>query len=159
MFRSEKVEKILAQAKHTDPKFEMFSISEHQYKLNPPVELAFVRELEENYHFRLPEDYVQFITEVGDGGAEPVYGIFSFKFFCREAESPSDKKFRETYLRGLAKEFYHGERHGQVFSVVEGGYKLKADCFQAFYQDWLDFILDTKQFQKELDMWRWVRNR
>ena len=67
MFHKEEVQEILAQARHMDPGLEIPGVSEHQYKLKPPVDLAFVRAVEEEYHFRLPEDYVQFITEVGDG--------------------------------------------------------------------------------------------
>ena len=53
-----------------------------------------------------------------------------------------------------------GERCGQVFiNDTEGPFELEADSFQAFYQDWLDFILDTERFQKELEEWREIRNR
>ncbi len=220
MFDKEKVEKILEQAERLDPKFELFGVSEHRYKLKPPVDLAFVREMEENYHFRIPEDYVQFITEVGDGGAGPGYGLSSFGFYRSKAKSLREEKWRETYLYGLGKELYllpiepedvedfcvfeedyeknpekyfmaisetynsandmsygfftlgtygcgkdfglviTGERYGQVFSVTpEGGYELLADSFQGFYQKWLDYISDAEQFQKELDMWRGVKNR
>ncbi len=36
-----------------DPKYEMFGVSRHQYRLNAPVDRAFVREMEEKYHFML----------------------------------------------------------------------------------------------------------
>ena len=53
-----------------------------------------------------------------------------------------------------------GERRGQVFiHDTEGAFELEASSFQAFYQDWLDFILDTEQFQKELKAWKRIRNR
>ena len=49
---------------------------------------------------------------------------------------------------------------GQVFiNDTEGLFELESDSFQAFYQDWLDFILDTERFQKELEEWREIRNR
>lgn len=48
-----------------------------------------------------------------------------------------------------------GERRGQIFVYdIEGAFELEAGSFQAFYQDWLDFILDTEQFKKELEEWR-----
>ncbi len=40
-----------------------------QYKLNPPVPEDFVRDVEEQCGFTLPQDYRRFITQVGDGGA------------------------------------------------------------------------------------------
>lgn len=105
MFQKEVVEKILAQAERMDPGYEMFGASVHKYRLNPPVDQAFVREMEEKYHFLLPEDYVQFITEVGDGGAGPDYGITPFGDFLRKAESPGAEKFREAYRCSLGKAF------------------------------------------------------
>ena len=223
MFRREEVESILEQARRMDPKLEMFGVSEHQYKLGPPVDLAFVRATEKEYHFRFPEDYVQFITEVGDGGAGPGYGLYPFGYYCTEAKSEKEVKARERYLRGLGKElrllpinpeyledyciseeqyrespekylrgsrrsfdwhdnvlygpygFFHlgthgcwrdfglvttGERFGQVFTYdTEGAFELEFSSFQAFYQNWLDFILNTERFQKELKEWRGIRNR
>ena len=220
MFRREEVERILEQARRMDPQLEMFGVSEHQYKLGSPVDLTFVRSIEEKYHFRFPEDYVQFITEVGDGGAGPGYGLYPFSYYCTEAESAKEANARKKYLHRLGRElrllpiepewlddfcisqedykknpekyfrgssesfnwhndtpygFFHlgthgcwrdfglvtaGERYGQVFIYdTEGAFELAASSFQAFYQDWLDFILDTKRFQKELDEWKRVRNR
>ncbi len=215
MFRKEEVEEILAQAQHMDSKYEMFGVSAHQYKLHPPVDMAFVREMEERYHFRLPEDYVQFITEVGDGGAGPDYGLVTFGNFLRRAESPGAEKFREAYrcslanaflllpmkpedleYSGFSKEAYKrnpekyfievaesykyslcdtdgyfklgthgcqwdfglvtaGERRGQIFDTDnEGNYRFVAASFYAFYQDWLDYLMDIKRFQKDLEKWR-----
>lgn len=220
MFHKEEVERILIQAQRMDPQMEMSGVSEHQYRLKPPVDLAFVRATEEEYHFQFPEDYVQFITEIGDGGAGPGYGLYSFGFYRTKAKSARDAKMRNTYLNGLSKElrllpmnlaeleefcisekeyqqnpekyfinspesfnwdndtpygFFHlgtygcardyglvttGERRGQIFIYdIEGGYELEAESFEKFYQNWLDFILDTERFQKELDMWRRIQNR
>ena len=220
MFRRKEVERILEQARRMDPQLKMFGVSDHQYRLGSPVDLAFVRSIEEEYHFRFPEDYVQFITEVGDGGAGPGYGLYPFGYYCTEVESTKEAKAREIYLRGLGRElkllpiesewledfciskeeyeknpekyfqggkgsfnwdndtpygFFHlgtygcwrdfglitaGERYGQVFiRDTEGAFELEARNFQEFYQDWLNSILDTKQFQKELEEWRRIRNR
>lgn len=220
MFRKEEVERILDQARRMDSQFEIHGVSEHQYKLKPPVDLTFVREVEKKYQFFLPKDYVQFITEVGDGGAGPSYGMYQFRNLTRKGKTPKTERFYEEFRRNLAKELrlrpleledveyfcfseeeykqnpekffaassecYNtdmniengflplgsygcgteyglvvtGEKHGQVFRVnIEGCYEWEADSFQAFYQNWLDFISDTEQFQKELDMWRGIRNR
>ncbi len=220
MFRRKEVERILEQARRMDPQLKMFGVADHQYRLGSPVDLAFVRTIEEAYHFRFPEDYVQFITEVGDGGAGPGYGLYPFGYYCTEVESAKEAKTREIYLHGLGRElkllpiesewledfciskeeyeknpekyfqggkgsfnwdndtpygFFHlgtygcwrdfglitaGERYGQVFiRDTEGAFELEARNFQEFYQDWLNSILDTKQFQKELEEWRRIRNR
>ena len=51
MFRREEVEKILAQARRMDPLLEMFGVADHQYRLASPVDLAFVRTIEEKISF------------------------------------------------------------------------------------------------------------
>ena len=218
MFHKEEVQEILAQARHMDPGLEIPGVSEHQYKLKPPVDLAFVRAVEEEYHFRLPAASVPFLPSVFSGGAGPGYGLSSFGFYRTEAKSAREARMRESYLSGLSKDpqmlplepdeleyfciteedyqqnpgkyfgtgsyntdndvpngFFHlgtygcardyglitcGERHGQIFiNDIEGAFELEAGSFQAFYQDWLDFILDTEGFRKELKMWRGIRSR
>ena len=67
----DKIVTILEQAHRIDPKCELFGASKHQYKLNPPINETVVRMVEEQYHFKLPEDYFQFITRVANGGAGP----------------------------------------------------------------------------------------
>lgn len=221
MFKREEIEKVLLQAEQLDPKYEMFGVQHHKYKLNPPIRKEFVHRIEERYNFQLPEDYFQFITEAGDGGAGPAYGIYQFKNFLRKGSSPGVEKFYEAYRQSLARPFIvypmkpgeveydyafskeayeknpekyfveignsdeyalcdtngylvlgthgcqwdfglviSGERRGQVFDTDnEGGYSLAAGSFSEFYQEWLDYISDTKQFMEELEMWRNISNR
>lgn len=48
-----------------------------------------------------------------------------------------------------------GERKGQIFTADnEGAYLFKAYSFHEFYQEWLDWLSDTENVQKELTMWR-----
>lgn len=155
MFQREEVEKILKQAESIDPEYVRFGASRHHYKLNPPVSKAFVREMEEKYHFRLPEDYVQFITEVGDGGAGPDYGIEPFGNFLRKGKDPYAEKFQEEYRCSLAKEFKVRpmrseeaeeyaftreayERTPENFFVDEKVYDDSAECIMEGY-----FVLGT----------------
>lgn len=105
MFKREKVIEILNQARCIDAKYEMFGASTHQYRLNPPIERELVRAAEQKYGFTLPEDYFRFITEVGDGGAGPDYGIQPFADFLVEAKSPGSEKFKEAYRQSLVKLF------------------------------------------------------
>ena len=75
MLEREKIMGVLARARQMDPECQMFGASKHQYRLNLPIEASFVRSVEAEYGFSLPEDYFRFITEIGDGGAGPDYGI------------------------------------------------------------------------------------
>lgn len=105
MLKREEILEILKQAKCIDSKFEIFGSAKHQYRLNPPLRASFVRRVEEKYGFVLPEDYFRFITEVGDGGAGPDYGIEPFANLLIEGKSPRAEKFREAYTCSLAKLF------------------------------------------------------
>lgn len=105
MFKREEIEKILDRARTVDKKYELFGTSTHKYKLNPPVSASFVRSIEEKYGFTLPEDYFHFITEVGDGGAGPDYGLQSFTKLLTEGSDSHSKRYWEEYRYSLAKPF------------------------------------------------------
>lgn len=105
MLRREEIEQILERASRVDKKYELFGASTHKYKLNPPINASFVRSIEEKYGFTFPEDYFQFITEVGDGGAGPDYGIQPFTDFLQEGKDSYSKRYWEEYHYSLAKPF------------------------------------------------------
>ncbi|MEO3946226.1 SMI1/KNR4 family protein [Gorillibacterium sp. CAU 1737] len=62
-----------------DPNREVFGSAKHQYQLNPVLPLDEVRKYEERHQVQLPEEYVFFLTQVGNGGAGPYYGIYSLE--------------------------------------------------------------------------------
>lgn len=105
MWKREEVIKILNQARGIDSGYELFGASAHRYGLNPPIRASFVRQVEERYQFALPEDYFRFITEVGDGGAGPDYGLKPFVDFLKKGENPRAQRFWEEYRRSLANAF------------------------------------------------------
>lgn len=98
----EKIVTILEQAHRIDRKCVLFGASQHQYKLNPPVNEASVHLVEEKYDFKLPEDYFQFITKVANGGAGPDYGIMSFEDSLMTGKY---KDFQDAYKCSLKKPF------------------------------------------------------
>src|SRR5262245_51822144 len=67
----------LAQLASADPKFALFGASTHHYCLNPPLPEEEVILFEKRFGVRLPNEYREFVKEVGDGGAGPVYGVWS----------------------------------------------------------------------------------
>ncbi len=94
------VTEILEKAHQIDQKCELFGASTHKYKLNPPICESVVRAVEESYGFRFPEDYVSFITKIGNGGAGPDYGLRPFEHSLL-AYDESD--YQEAYKSGLKK--------------------------------------------------------
>ncbi len=105
MLKREDIDRVLAQARRIDQKFDLFGASTHHYQLNPPLEASFVRGVEEKYGFRLPEEYFHFITQVGDGGAGPDYGIYPFMTKLAKSDSPQAECYRQEYRRSLAVPF------------------------------------------------------
>lgn len=79
---NEQIERIKRKLKHLkdiDPEFEQFGAEHHKYKLNPPLNAEQVTEFESANQIRLPEEYVMFLTTLGDGGAGPFYGVNTLK--------------------------------------------------------------------------------
>lgn len=68
----------LAELDRRDPRRKVFGSGGHDYKLNPPLPVAVIETFEGRHGVSLPEDYRHFITEIGDGGAGPYYGVLPF---------------------------------------------------------------------------------
>jgi hypothetical protein len=62
-----------------DPNFKIFGAFKHQYKCNPVLTLEEVKQFEDKYQINLPEGYRLFLTQIGNGGAGPYYGLESIE--------------------------------------------------------------------------------
>lgn len=92
--------KLLEQARAKDPDFARFGAYSHQYKLAAPASEEAIRKFEEQQGVRLPEEYRDFLTFIGNGGAGPYYGLYGLKAleddlsdsrglrWCRSLEEP-----------------------------------------------------------------------
>lgn len=67
---------LVQKASLADPERKVFGANAHQYALNPVLPLEAVQAYQEKYNIVLPSDYVFLITQVGNGGAGPYYGIY-----------------------------------------------------------------------------------
>ena len=56
----------------------IFGASSHGYRLRPPCPEAELAQRERAHGYALPEDYREFITRIGNGGAGPSYGVLPF---------------------------------------------------------------------------------
>jgi hypothetical protein len=54
----------------------VFGANGHHFVLNPPLDGNTVWSFEDQHGISLPDDYRQFITGIGNGGAGPFYGVF-----------------------------------------------------------------------------------
>ncbi len=66
-------------ARELDTECRQFGAENHRYTFNPVIPLSQVRDFESRHHIRLPQGYVDFLTQVGNGGAGPDYGIYSLE--------------------------------------------------------------------------------
>nr|WP_145405127.1 SMI1/KNR4 family protein [Paenibacillus xylanexedens] len=69
----------LEQAKQKDAAFLVFGSSSHQYKVDKKLSTKELAQWQANNQVTLPEPYALFLTEVGNGGAGPYYGIYSIE--------------------------------------------------------------------------------
>jgi hypothetical protein len=58
----------------------VFGSASHDDALTPPRDVAEIEAFESKHKIALPEDDRYFITQIGDGGAGPAYGMFPFGF-------------------------------------------------------------------------------
>jgi hypothetical protein len=70
--------RLLGELDRRDWRRRAFGAAFHQYKLNPPLPLSVVEAFEQRDGVSLPEDYRYFVTETGNGGAGPSYGVLPF---------------------------------------------------------------------------------
>lgn len=62
-----------------------FGLSEHQWRMDPPLPAFEVAIVEAGLGVTLPEEYSAFLTRVGNGPAGPAYGLYSLAQALEEA--------------------------------------------------------------------------
>lgn len=67
---------LVRRAGQVDRQRKVFGAERHKYQLNPTVSPEEVARFEAEYHVKLPKEYVFFLTQVGNGGAGPYYGLY-----------------------------------------------------------------------------------
>ena len=69
---------LLADLKQTDRQLRNFGAGAHQYELHRPLAESAIATFEATHGITFPDDYRYFITQIGNGGAGPYYGLFPF---------------------------------------------------------------------------------
>ena len=67
-----KLQKLKAQ----DIAFSIFGANTHKYNFNPILTEDEIFAFEQAYKINLPNEYRQFLMQVGNGGAGPFYGLY-----------------------------------------------------------------------------------
>ena len=96
----------------------IFGAETHRFELNPVVRKSVVTRFEAKFGIELPEDYRRFITEVGNGGAGPYYGLFKFREMD-DCFSFQRWKENDGFVGTLSKPFPHTRRWNDVLPEPE----------------------------------------
>lgn len=71
----ERIRRKLREAAAADAENTVFGARVHKYRLHEPLRREELERFEKTHGIRLPEEYAAFLTEIGNGGAGPYYGI------------------------------------------------------------------------------------
>lgn len=117
----ERIKLKLRLVKNIDCLFQTFGAKDHKYKLGEPATLDEVRAFEEKHNIDLPQEYVDFVTQIGCGinftrgailavFAGPYYGIRDFRAvnFCSNYID-GEPSFDETITQKQWEEIYQQE--------------------------------------------------
>ena len=72
----EEVKYWVSKAIEADPELKVFGASSHKYQFAPPIDMKEVLAFEQKHDIKLPENYVRILTELGNGGPGPYYGLY-----------------------------------------------------------------------------------
>jgi HEAT repeat protein len=75
-----------------------FGVQRHGFRLAPPLPPAEAAQFEAAHRIALPPAYRRFITELGNGGAGPSYGLLPLSQGCAEASGTSDRLAEPSYF-------------------------------------------------------------
>jgi hypothetical protein len=100
--------KRLSELDRHDPGRGLFGAAVHDYQLHPPVAQAEIAAFEAEHKVTLPADYRFFITEIGNGGVGPYYGLF--RFGMHDGNADDSRPWQGGDLVGdVSAEFVHTE--------------------------------------------------
>ena len=142
----------------------VFGSERHAYCFNPPVRLERVEEFERAFNVRLPTPYRSFITNLGDGGAGPFYGIEPLDFDAPQLlesfphteafELPDDDATFELPIPGCITVAEYG--CGIYFLLVVRGAAAGQIWVDARYETGISPVTDNHSVPETFDSW-WLR--
>lgn len=133
------IKNIVKKVADKDKTFEIFGASSHKYHLNETVSLEWVREFEKKYQVELPEEYVFFITKVGNGGAGPFYGIVPLSFDKKYENLSKPSIYDDGYLQFYKECIALSKNNG---SDDKAFFEKKGDDLNAKFDEVCDRIED-----------------
>ncbi|WP_220498494.1 SMI1/KNR4 family protein [Rhodopirellula sp. JC639] len=131
----ESIRDALVRCRLAQPK--VFGSDSHEFKLNARVDGSVVTQFEAKHDIKLPEDYRRFVTEIGNGGAGPFYGVFKLGEMDNNF---SHKRWKEDdgFIGVLAKPFPHTKAWNDLPTYPEeqddeDAYEAELEAFDEVY--------------------------
>lgn len=122
---------LIAEAGRADAGRKVFGAEKHQYRINPVLSMTEIRRAEEERHVKFPEEYVFYLSKVGNGGAGPYYGLYPLERVLAKDRNPYlGQIFERTVTTQLTKEQW--QEHIQ--KLDELGESLETDVEYEEYQ-------------------------
>ncbi|WP_300604171.1 SMI1/KNR4 family protein [Niabella sp.] len=132
----------LDQLRNMDIRQELPGADAHQYRLNPVLKPEEVHRFETTHQVQLPEEYVAFLTNLGDGGAGPFQGL-------RQLEGSRISFFDPTGAHqyfDLSRPFPHTEKWNMEWELEALDARLEA-AYEAGNQQ-----LEKQLFERKWDL-------
>jgi hypothetical protein len=123
--------------KKRDTALSIFGASKHKYLLNRPLSPGKIKSFEINNGIKLPAEYAQFLTQIGNGGAGPFYGLEPLE---NSLFQDLDYK-RPDSLLNPSRPFLHTDAWNMNFEATvdedenEEAYNRQFEAFQEKYFD------------------------
>ena len=133
-----------------DKNCDVFGSSSHRYKLNTPLSNKDFDAIEVKYGCFFPEEYREFITSIGNGGAGPFYGLFPIE---TEDDNHDMCSWEDGTLIGdLAKPFLH---NGD-WNLPESFWENEPDCDKCESEEEEDELWEA--WDEQLNEKYWTEN-
>lgn len=126
----ESIREDLERCKNAKRPPEIFGADAHGFILNPVVRKSTVTKFESKHGVKLPEGYRRFITEVGNGGAGPYYGLFKFQEMD-DCFSFQRWKENDGFVGSLAEPFPHTKPWNEAQEYPDENAIANEDVYEA----------------------------
>jgi hypothetical protein len=131
----------LERVRASGTKFGVFGEEGHNYELHPPLSNEEVSEFEVEHGVRLPEDYRQFLTRVGNGGAGPHYGLFKLG----EIDDGFGYGPWDDFIGQLSSPFPHTEGWNDLAGKPDDSTEMESEAYDALIEAFDQRYYDPRQ--------------
>lgn len=127
----------LQRCRSGNPQPKIFGSDSHGFLLNTSVKRSVITKIESRYKISLPDDYREFLIQIGNGGAGPYYGVFKLG---EMDDSFDDRPWKENdgFIGVLSEPFPHTKAWNDLPPYPEeqddeDAYEAELEAFDEIY--------------------------